>query len=362
MILFEANSVYNPEIEAAKIFAGDKGAIMSASLPDNGAIWQDEGDRVSFFKPERVNEEDLCQDLMRMGSIEEINMRSCERFMNLLPYIKVEEGMAVFAVSGEKKGVPIGDFLEIYKDNYRQDEVKAVKTEEQKDKKEAGLAGLIIGGGAFIGMCLLLKNSISKASQRERSGNRINVEGSEFQDLLTKRAQKEDRRRKKEMIEEGLGIKKENKREEKIDYRTGRWSRAFSGGSEDFQDRVIEKQIKQLKNEGYKVYDARNGNEETVNEVVNLVAARETGRRLNGEKVAVVLDNKNMSDREKIGVNYVVLKGDLHGVQAGIKGFKSVKDVKKMERILGPEGIEIKGWKGREDGVSVYEIGNKNRH
>lgn len=355
MILFEVNSVNNPEIEAAKIFAGEKGTVMSAPLPENGDIWQDEGERVSFFKPERIDEEGLCQDLMRMGSIEEINIRSCERFMDHLPYIKVEAGEAVFAVSGEKKGVPVGDFLEIYKDNYREDVVKAVKTEEQKDKKEAGLAGLALGGGLLVGMFLVLKNSVKKASQRERTGNRIDVRGSEYQDLLRKRAEKEDRRIKMEMIEEGLGIKKEKKRGEKIDYRMGRWSRAFSGGSEIEQDRVMEKQILQLEREGYKIYD--------VDEAVKLVAARETGRRWNDdEKVAVILDKNRMSDREKLGANYVVLKGDLYDVKAGIKGFKSVRNIEKIERILGPEGIEVKGVKGKDKGVVVYEIGNKNRH
>jgi hypothetical protein len=169
-----------------------------------------------------------------------------------------------------------------------------------------------------------------------------------------KRARKEERRQKMEMIEDRLGLKKEDKREEKIDYRMDRWSRAFGGGSETEQDRVMEKQIKQLEREGYKIYD--------VDEAVNLVAARETGRRWNGQKVAVILDKNIMSDREKLGANYVVLKGDLYDVRAGIKGFKSVRDIEKFERIMGPEGIEVKGVKGKEGGVVVYDIGNKNRH
>ena len=116
----------------------------------------------------------------------------------------------------------------------------------------------------------------------------------------------------------------------------------------------MEKQIEKLKREGYKIYD--------VDEAVNLVAARETGRRWNGEKVAMILDKNRMSDREKLGANYVVLKGDLYDVKAGIKGFKSVRDIEKIERILGPEGIEVKGVRGKDIGVVVYEIGNKNRH
>jgi len=364
MILFEANSIYNPEIEAAKIFAGEKGPVISAPLPENGEIWfwEEDGQRFSFFKPERINEEDLCEDLKNREVIGEINTRSCERFMDYLPYIKVEEGQAVFAVSGEKKEMPIEDFLTVYEANYKKEAVKVEKTEIEKNEKEAGVAGLVLGGGILAGMFLVLKNSVNKASRRENYGSKMDFTGNEFQDLLTKRAQKEDRRRKVEMIEESLGINKEEKSEEKIDYRMGKWSRAFSGGSETEQDRVMEKQIKQLKREGYKIFDARNGDEEMVKKAVNIVADRETGRRLNGEKVAVILNNKNMNDREKMEANYVVLKGDLYGVQAGIKGFESVKDIKKMKKILGPEGMGVKGWKGRENGVNVYEVGKRNRH
>jgi hypothetical protein len=361
MILFEVNSVNNPEIEAAKIFAGEKGAVMSAPLPENGDIWQDEGERVSFFKPERIDEKGLCRDLMSLGSIEEINIRSCERFMDHLAYIKNEEGMAVFAVSGEKKGVPIGDFLEIYKDNYREDVVKAVKTEEQKDKKEAGLAGLVLGGGiltGLTGMFLVLKNSVKKASQRERMGNRIDVGGSEYQDLLAKRAQKEGRRVKKEIIEKSLGIKKENKREEKIDYRMGKYSRAF-GGKQNARDNKIDNQKRWLVKGGYEVGDAREGNEEILEKAVNLVEARITGRRWDGKKVVVLVDKNNLTDREKGYLGKIATTE--YGVQM-VMGVDNVRDIEKMNRGFGPEKMGVINFVGRKDGVNVYEIGKGNRH
>jgi len=358
MILFEVNSVNNPEIEAAKIFAGEKGTVLSAPLPDNGDIWQEEGDRISFLKPERVDEKGLCQDLMSLGSIEEINMRSCENFMDHLPYIKNEEGVAVFAVSGEKKGVPIGDFLEIYKDNYRQDVVKVVKTEEQKNKKEAGLAGLALGGGFLAGVFLMLKRSVDKASRRERTGNRIDVQGSDFQDLLKKRAEKEDRRIKMEMIEESLGFKKENKREEKIDYRMGKYSRAF-GGKQNARDNKIDNQKRWLVKEGYEVGDAREGNEEILEKAVNLVEARITGRRWDGKKVVVLVDKNNLTDREKGYLGKIATTE--YGVQM-VMGVDNVRDIEKMNRGFGPEKMGVINFVGRKDGVNVYEIGKGNRH
>lgn len=358
MILFEANVVRTPEIEAAKIFAGEKRAVMTAPLPQNGEIWQEEGERVIFFKPERIDEKGLCQDLMSLGTVEEISRRSCERFMDRLPYINNEGGQAVFAVSGEKKAVPIEDFLAAYEANYKKEVVKEVKSQEEKDKKEAGLAGLALGGGLLTGVFLMLKNSIAKASRRERLGNRIDVRGGEFQNLLTERAKKEDRRIKTEMIEESLGIKKENVRDEKIDYRMGKNSRAF-GGKQTKRDSKIERQKNWLLKEGYEVGDAREGNEEVLERAVNLVEARITGRRWDGKKVVVLVDKNMLSNREK------GLLGKIATTQYGVQmvmGVDSVRDIEEINRGFGPDKMGVVSFVGRKDGVNVYEIGKRNRH
>jgi hypothetical protein len=358
MILFEANSIYNPEIEAAKIFAGEKGPVISAPLPENGEIWQDEGERISFLKPERIDEKGLCEDLKNREVIEEINIRSCEWFMDHLPYIKEEEGQAVFAVSGEKKEMPIEDFLTVYEANYKKEAVKVEKTENEKNKKEAGVAGLVLGGGFLAGMFLVLKNSVNKASKRENYASKMDFTGSEFQDLLTKRAQKEDRRRKIEMIEESLGISKEEKREEKIDYRMGRWSRAFSG-NQDGRDKKIDHQRKWLVKEGYVVDDAREGNEEILEKAVNLVEARITGRRWDGRKVVVLVDKSKLNNKEKGYLGKIITSE--YGVKA-VMGIDNVREIEKMRQDMGPDKVGVISFVGRKDGVNVYEVGKRNRH